>query len=474
MTINCSFHPAKAAHFHCQKCSAAFCGVCVSRREVPQYGRMTISYFCPTCNIPAEHVGIGNIIEPFWSRLPKFFTYPLQFPALLFVFVAAGLAAFFSTSFLVQLLFFVLSTKYAYAVLNTTAQGSLKPPALTIKLFYQDVLQVFKQYVIFFVVGVAASFIFGATGPIGGFIFVAIIALYAPTMLMVLVATNSVIAAINPLVFVPIVNRIGWRYLLMYLFLILLYGAPAMAFHYIPVVLPHYIKAFFYFFLNLYYTLIVYHLLGYVLLQYHEEIGFDVDYEYFLEKSVPQTDKQAADPREKLLAAISVLIKNGRYEDALERIALETKNQFGDDVVLYEKNLTLLQMTQKNAALEEHGAALLTMLVRLGKKAKAISLYEQLYGPGSNLKPPSLPLLQIGNWLRQRGEPLKARDCYVSFIQANKGHQKLPEAYFSLAQILHENSSNTAKAKEIMSWVLKTYPQHELTQDMNHYLASMA
>ncbi len=435
---------------------------------------MSTAYFCPNCNIPAENMGIGNIIEPFWTRLPKFFTYPLQFQTLLFVIVLANIVAFFHNSLIAQLLFFIISTKYAYAVLNTTAQGNLKAPELSVDLFNKDVLQVFKQYAIFFILGVATSFIFGATGPVGGFAFLALIALYAPTMLMVLVSTNSVVAALNPMVFIPIVNRIGWRYLLMYLFIILLYGAPAAAFHYIPLVLPQYIQAFFYFFLNLYYTLIVYHLLGYVLLQYHEEIGYDVDYEYFLEKSVPKADKQASDPKGKLLAEISVLIKNGRYEDALDRIAMETKNQFGDDVELSEKYMTLLQMTQNTKEQQVHGATLLTMVVRLGKKAKAISLYSQLYGAGSKLKPPSLPLLQIGNWLRERGEPLKARDCYVKFIQENKGHEQMPDAYYSLAQILHENSNNSPKAKEILTWILKTYPHHELTSDMNSYLVNMA
>jgi tetratricopeptide (TPR) repeat protein len=474
MAINCSFHPVKAAHFHCPKCSAAYCGLCVSRREAPKYGKMSVAYFCPICNIPAEHMGIGNIIEPFWARLPKFFTYPLQFQSFLFVLIAAILAAFFGNSFIAQLLFFVISTKYAYAVLNTTAQGSVKPPELSIDLFNQDVLKVFKQYALFAIIAVATSFIFGAAGPVGGFIFLAIILLYAPTMLMVLVASNSIFAALNPMVFIPIVNRIGWRYLLMYLFIILLYGAPAVAFHYMPLALPQYIQAFLYFFFNLYYTLIIYHLLGYVLLQYHEEIGFDVNYEYFLEKSVPQADKHHADPKQKLLSEISVLIKNGRYDDALARIVLETKNQFTDDIELSEKYLSLLQMAQKTAELQEHGAAHLTMLVRLGKKAKAITLYNELYGNGSDLKPPGPAQLQIANWLRDRGEYPKARECYVKFIQTNKGHPQLPEAYFSLARILHENSGNTPKAIEIVTGLLKTYPHHQLAPDMSTYLARMA
>lgn len=474
MSINCSLHPAQAAHFHCPKCSAAYCGVCVSRRQVPAYGRMSIAYFCPTCNVPAEHLGIGNIIEPFWTRLPTFFSYPCHLQTLLFIFGLAGLAAFFQDSFLVRLFFFVISTKYAYAVLNSTAQGSLKPPELSVDLFNKDVLQVFKQYGLFVIVGIATGLIFGFTGPVGGYIFLAVIIFYAPTMLMVLVATNSIFAAINPMVFMPIVSRIGGRYLLMYFFIILLYGAPAAAFHYMPLALPTFLLAFLFFFFNLYYTIIIYHLLGYVLLQYHEEIGYDVSYEYFMEKSVPPADKQPTSPRERLLVEISVLIKNGRYEDALARIALETHNQFADDIDLSEKYLSLLKMAQKNEELQEHGANHLAMLVRLGKKARAIAVYNELYGAGSNLRPPAEPQLQIADWLRDRGEYARARECYVKFIQSNKGHQQMPEAYFSLARLLHEHGGNTAKAREIVSGLVKTYPRHQLASDMNSYLARLA
>ena len=129
MTVHCSLHPSKPAHFQCYECTSAFCGKCITKRTFPDVGGGTAtSYICPFCNVDADQLEVGNLLDPFWTRMPKFFIYPAQMYPLLIALTLSVLAVSFPSSFYVMILSFIISTKYAYAILTSTAGGNLKAP----------------------------------------------------------------------------------------------------------------------------------------------------------------------------------------------------------------------------------------------------------------------------------------------------------------------------------------------------------
>jgi hypothetical protein len=107
------------------------------------------------------------------------------------------IGAFFPGSLFIRLAVWVIMMKYAYAALTTTAQGALTAPKVTWELINQDVLQVFKQFAVFGIIGFIGSFIFGFS-IIAGFLFIIIIVACIPSIIMVLVSSNSIFQAINP------------------------------------------------------------------------------------------------------------------------------------------------------------------------------------------------------------------------------------------------------------------------------------
>lgn len=470
MSIKCSVHRNSQAHFQCHKCGGAYCEKCVSIRSSTGYGEENRDYFCPTCNLPAEHVGVGNLITPFWERLPKFFTYPLQPVPLILTFFLSLLGALVPFSIFVQVFVWVVMMKYAYAVFLATGQGSFKAPTVTWQLINSDIEAVLKQFVIFGLIGFGAKFVFGTAGVFGGFLYLAFIAIFAPAILMVLVASNSVFNAINPLIFIPLVSRIGARYFLMYLFLFLLYSAPMAVFSYFPLEMPFQVWKFLILFFGQYYALVSYHLMGYVLLQYHEEIGYHVDYEHFMDHSVAVKGEKL-DEQEKLLNSLGVLVQNGRYEDALVLIRSETRGKF-TTVELSERYLQLLQMTGNQEEANRFRGKHLDLMVQHGKKEKSVQLYKQLeLETGDTLSPETL--FSIASWLNERSEFKKALNCYMSYIKDHKEHLNVPEAYFEVAQILHERGNNSKKAKQIMNILLSSFPDHKLIPEVKKYLAAM-
>lgn len=474
MTIQCSFHPSRPANFQCNKCNSTFCGHCISRRTYEQYGHKNTAYICPICNIQAEFAGISNFIDPFWDRMPKFFSYPAQRQPLLLIFSLALITAFFPASVIIQLLFFVISTKYAYAIMTTTAKGNLQAPAITLDLLNKNIEQVFKQYVVFFLFGVAGSFIQNAIGGIGTILFSAFVTIFLPAIIMLLVATDSITAALNPMIFVPVVTRIGWRYFLMYAFLILLPTAPAALIHYMPDILPQFLQIFLQVSFQHYYTFIAYNLMGYVLLQYHEEIGYEVDYDFFLKNSVEEGEQQQLSPNAQFQNVINIMIKSGRNEEAIEAILEKTKGKFDEeDVELSGKFLTLLKVCQRSKGIAHHAPNHLDLLVRLGKKTKAFELFDEMFSGSGTLEPSAKSFVKIADWFHSRHDYKKAISCYARFIQSNSKHPALPEAYFALLKILHEHASNTPKAKLLANGLIQQYPDHALIPEVKSYLGAM-
>ncbi len=405
--------------------------------------------------------------------MPKFFIYPLQLHAILLVMALALLSALFPTTLLVYLFCFVVSTKYAYTVLTTTAKGNLKAPQMSIELFNSNVLQVFKQYILFAALGGIATLIAKYTGIVGMGAFGLICFILMPAMFMVLVSSNSVLAALNPMIVVPIVTRIGWRYALMFLFLLLLLMAPAAILYLAPESLPAGVGVFLATFFQHYYTFIAYNLMGYVLLQYHEEIGFDVDYDYFIKSSQTKKEQEQVPttPEEILTNQINIMVKSGQHEEALALIREESRGK-ENDVELSDKYFNLLKICQKRDSYIKHGPYHLGLLINQHKKAKAIKVYQEL-ADDKEIEIPASSVLTIGRLFFERGEHQNASNCYISFIKSNPGHEKLPDAYFPLIKLLNEHTGNKPKAKQLAKGLIKTYPEHSLTPAVANYVQTM-
>lgn len=473
MPINCTFHHSRAAHFQCHECGTAFCEECISVRKTEGFSGKSLDYFCPACNIPAEMMSLSNIIEPFWNKLGSFFLYPFQLTPLILIIVLAALGTFFPSNIFVNLFVWVVMTKYAYATLIETGQGSLKAPLLTWALINEDVLQVFKQYLIFAVVGFCTMFVFQKGGVIAGGGVLMVIILAMPAILMLLVATNSVLHALNPMLFIGIMSRIGLPYFLMYLFLFFLLAGPTTLFAYLPSdVFPLQVYIFVTLFLKQFYALICYHLLGYVLLQYHKEIGYDVDYEFFMEHRGGKRQRKKQTPEDELNRGVAILIKQGKYEQALEELHPHIKKE-KPLLEISEKFFQLLKMAGKTEDASRYAVRHLDLLVGEEKKQKALTLFAEIKTDGETVQNPDT-VFKIAAWFLERNEFRQAMSMYVYFIKQFKNHSRQPEVYFELAQILHERGNNSAKAQHVLEVLIKSYPKHDLVPRVRDYLTLIA
>ena len=90
MKIFCKYHPTRAAHWYCPDCGDYYCPECIETKKAGPFGTGSARR-CVRCSAELKSVGVGNLIEPFWQRLPKIFLYALSpWPLALNIFLCGG------------------------------------------------------------------------------------------------------------------------------------------------------------------------------------------------------------------------------------------------------------------------------------------------------------------------------------------------------------------------------------------------
>jgi hypothetical protein len=106
-----------------------------------------------------DWVGVQDLIEPFWKRLPRIFSYPVSMYPLMLIAVLALISTLLSGpgifSALLKGVMWLIVVKYSFESLKATAGGNLKPPPISSKTISQDFFQVFKQFGIYVAIFVA-------------------------------------------------------------------------------------------------------------------------------------------------------------------------------------------------------------------------------------------------------------------------------------------------------------------------------
>jgi len=477
MKKNCGGHPTRKAHWHCPKCEALLCPQCVVKRDSESCGSKQILHFCPKCNLPVDWVGVQNLIEPFWNRMPRIFSYPLSMHPLLLIAVLAFVSTLLSGpgffSALLKGVMWLIVIKYSFESLKATAGGNLKPPPISGKTISQDFFQVFKQFGIYIAIFIAFGWISAKIGLSVGFVFLITALFFVPSMVVLLLTTGSLIHALNPVVFVGLAFRIGWAYFLMNFFLFLLGSAPAYLAQYFTKFLPPDLQVMLFGFAKSFYTIVSYHLMGYVILQYSEKIGYQVDYEDFKDPTAEDFESEKTDPDAIILGEVAPLIQDGKLDEAISVINQLTQQQPICGVDLSERYYNLLKMRKRKAELLAHGVKHLDILTGKNQKNKAIAVFSECRRLDTEFLPAADPLFKLAGWLNETGKTKAAVAVYNLMVRSYPENLLVPKAYFRVAQIFNDRLMSTERAKKALSVIKKKYPDHDIMPHVDNFLARL-
>ena len=488
--MKCSYHPTLPGIWMCERCRKALCPRCVDRRTQGFQDR-EVYYFCPTCNFRLGPPDISEAIVPFWKRLHLFFMYPFSAwqPVALILILAFLSMLVPHAGFLgwgLSIVVSALMLKYSFESLRISTNGDFVPPDLSGRVLTEDIHLVIKQIVLFVILFI----VFRAIAPLGALpvaLFAIALFLLLPAMIIILTVNDSLFMAINPVYFLGMAVRIGPAYLLMFLFLSLLGGAPVALSEAVLRHLPEGLQLFLIAAAKNYYTLVSYHLMGYVMFQYHERLNYEVDTEAFLKtfqlgKSIKTGLPATAGPvpgmtvdsgASQVLKESKQLTQEGKLDEAIALIQNRSDLENLSDMALAEYYLKLVRIKKNDNALLEIAPRILSKWVAGNEKQKSLSLFEDCLAIAPDFTPDAPVLFKIGAWLNADGKSKPAISAFNRLIKIYPRHPLIPKTCFTAAQIFYEKLSNRTKAEQILTMLLKRYPNHDMHPHIQAYLNKM-
>jgi hypothetical protein len=409
----------------------------------------------------ARRHGGSVTITPFWNRFPRFFLYPLTPPGL---YVLLGLAILnaalldgggslggglvVGVSSLVASLF---SIKYGYDILEKTANGDLMPPRLNREILIEGYELPFKQLAVFIVIGVVIAAL-AQIFPLGLIPFGVIVALLLPAMIMTLALERSVAAALNPATLFGIALRVGWPYLAVLGLLLLLNGGAGTAMALFGQNLPGSARAFFGAFTQNLFGFAMMHLMGYLIYQYHDRVGF-----------VPAAVIEADDGWGEVLQPIHEALEAGNPASAAQQLKALIRSYPDHAIDLRLRRHQALKLSDQEDALIDNGGELLGALIDANRLREAAEVYLDLTARDPELRPARAgdyePMMTM---LVQRGEYQRAVRMANGFHKAFPNSEATPPLYLEVARVFLEHLQQPARARQITDFLLHRYPEHPL------------
>ncbi|OEY65804.1 hypothetical protein [Marinobacter sp. X15-166B] len=452
MKNDCHYHPAVPAKWHCSHCQTYYCQRCMPDGDTKKQRGI-----CPGCDHPLRYLGAATEVVPFWNRLSAFFRYPLHLDPLLVIGICTLVPLLISASLIgliVSLLLFVALLKYTYAVIRHTAEGHMTPPPLATAFSGSGFNIVLLQLLVFVAMGglVFAAGLIG--GPLLALLMLAFVLLALPASIMILAMEHSVGAAINPMNLASLMARIGWPYFLMYGYLILLSLASGAAQEFAFQHFTPWLAQPFSGFLNSTFTLMLFHLLGYVVFQFQEELGFASD----LQDGDAPVAMAQRDRSKRLDADLDIHLKDGNYDKVQALLVAALKHEPANSErtgQLY----ALLTARNNNEELYRYHPRILTWLAERRNGAGIADLLSRLAAvdPRFRLDDDGL-ILACGSALDQAGEFKAALKLLRDFHKRFPDSEHLAGAYILAAQILANRLQQWDKATAFLNFVNQHCP----------------
>lgn len=406
----------------------------------------------------SEPVVMAVEVTPFWLRLPLFFRYPLHSEPLLYMLLLAMLTLMGFVipvpspldHLLVHLGVWLAFIRYSYKTLDQTAQGLLTPDQHMEYDAGDRASLPYKQFAILLVL----SFVLGVAESVGALVFGAVLVfgvLALPASVMILSITQSFWAGLNPLAALGMMRMIGMPYLGLCGFLFLLSASQQVLSMALMPRVPGWLLLPTVNFVAMYFTLIMFNMMGYVIYQYHQKLGLRV--------SVVPEGKTAEE------GGIGQLIADGRIKEALE-MAYEAQRMKPDDIAANDRYHKLLVLAGRTERLVSHGRRYLSLLLGRERGDDALALYRKLVERDRDFSPEQPEqLLRLAEVARRQRDFAQALAFVRGFDKRFPRHGAIPAVYLFAARVLCENLRQDAAAQQILSVLLEQYPEHPLAAE---------
>ena len=435
--------------------------------------------------------GANGPVEPFWQRIHKFFTLPLDRAVLMRIagLAVAGVIAvslFFLgalgalAGFAGILAVLVIGARYGFKIIERSSRGFLQPGDYP--LSDEDLVSPYLPYKF-----VAMNFVFGLVLGLAAMltrgsefvtllVWLALFVVVMPAATMRLVITGSLRSALNPAELVALIQRIGKPYAALAAFvfcadLCRTYGMAALAvagglgagalgmaggattaIGFGGVALLFFMSVGFW-----YFTYVICALIGYAMYQYADTLEISVigpGEERVRSVSRSRSGHSRTRTRDTL---IGQMIAAGEIKEAVGLLAEDLRDR-PNDLALHGRYHRLLAADGDAAAIESHADQYMTLLVKSQNWREALELYEDTVA-----RNPDWTMREVGNIVPlaqaafRAGSPKIAGRLVRAFDRKYPNHPDIPRAYLVGAQLMADYGNQPEDAKRIFQYLVKRH-----------------
>ncbi len=408
-----------------------------------------------------------STIVPFWNRLREITLYPAHMGSMItIVILAICQLVIFLPGMLIPLVLVLLVTvamyKYAFECLRATANGNMEPPEIGVSV---DASLGWKQIWLMLILIVVAAFGARLLHPVLAIALIVFIGFSLPGATMTLAMDQSLGSALNPLRWISICTRIGWSYLALVFLCLVIFLSEAYAAALVQKFLPRFVAVVAVAFVSNYAVVVMYHLMGYLIYQYHDAVGF--------EPAAPQLARLKArpDPDQELLDQVGALVREGKPEAATEMLRGHLRSRGGTDSV-HTQYRKLLRLTDDKTESLRHGQEYLNILLAQDKDRLALDILREC----QTLDPAFAPtdaeqVTRLAHKAAQLGQPQVALRLLSGFHKRFPKSREIPRNYLLVANLLHERMNEDDKACGVLQYLKTSYPEHALLPEIDAQLA---
>lgn len=417
-------------------------------------------------------------ITPFWDRIPRFFLFPLQ-AEMLFVLVPLALASLLGRVLpvpgpfdflLAEGLIWLAAFRHAFNVMERTSQGLLTAARQASAVAQPERANLpWKMLGVFVAWGLLLGMVgrFSPSLAVAGNLF---FTLAFPASVMALSATNSFSQAINPLLWVAIMGQVGKAYLALFVFLLLLSGGGLILMPMLTPLLGGWLALPLVNFVFLYFNLIMFNMMGYVLYQFHRELGLDVKIGFAETAANAQGQGSRAPIKADPVAeAVATKVALGDLTGALDA-AYEQQRVEVDNIVAQERYHKLLLLAGKKDRALDHGRRYLSTLLRLARDDLAFDLFKRLRELDEGFHPEPDQVLRLAEIAFRRRDADLVLALVRGFDRHNPRHADLPGVYLISARVLSEHYRKDDSASVLLRRLRQQFPDHPLASEAETYL----
>ena len=436
----CKYHPLDRADFFCESCQTDFCQTCTDDSAL--LNDINGDHLCVLCNSSLTKIKHSDDTPPFWRRLKSIYLYPLS-PESIAVMVVVGLLIAFVPRFLIlKLVCFLSLIHYCSICLEQTARGKLTPPDfddfLNIKFSTLLGTAAFLFLILFIV-----RFVFISIGESAALITVFLFMFMFPAMIMSIAIEKNIINAINPTNLLGIIKHTGSSYFLMCLFSVIMFSSLGLITTFLIPENPSSTDIFLTLIVSCYYSLIVFHIMGYIVYQNRYKLNFEVK-----EK---KNTTQARKPYKRLEDNIQTLTKAGYFKHAADLSAEQLRTNTESSLWEWNRCFTLTLIRRDEKKITKFLDAYFNTLYEKEQYDLMAESYVKAIKrlPSYKLKNHKIRL-SLGKSLMEIGRYKTAVSLLNNFHKESKDKTQIISAYQIMAECLsrvpgYENKANQYK-----------------------------